>query len=316
MVDVTVLGAINWDINLFVDRFPEVGEEVPVREITRVPGGKAANVAVAAARVLGSGRAALIGCLGGDEIADAQIEILRGEGVVTSGIKVIEGEESGQAYIIIDKAGRNFINTYFGANLRLKPTDLHEPVISGLLREAGIVTIIDPPLETIEEAAGMGREYGKTVVWDAGVRSVLGVERLRKVLANVDYLVVNEVELRNLTGAANPEEARGILSKVNDEVRLIAKLGERGCVMVGPGEAARFKGVNLKELGMSVVNTVGCGDAFLGVFVASKAEGLDDWDALERANLAGALKAAKPETRGSPTRSELEKYLRLIKGKG
>jgi len=61
-----------------------------------------------------------------------------------------------------------------------------------------------------------------------------------------------------------------------------------------------FRAVNLKELGMNAINTVGCGDAFLGVFAASKSQGFEDKEALERANLAGALKATKPETRGSP----------------
>jgi len=33
LIAVAVLGAINWDINLFVKRFPEVGEEVAVEKI-------------------------------------------------------------------------------------------------------------------------------------------------------------------------------------------------------------------------------------------------------------------------------------------
>ncbi len=40
LVKICVVGAINWDINLFVERFPEIGEEVPVEKISRVPGGK------------------------------------------------------------------------------------------------------------------------------------------------------------------------------------------------------------------------------------------------------------------------------------
>jgi len=30
LVKICVAGAIDWDINLFVERFPEIGEEVPV----------------------------------------------------------------------------------------------------------------------------------------------------------------------------------------------------------------------------------------------------------------------------------------------
>jgi len=306
---VAVLGAINWDINLFVKRFPEVGEEVAVEKVTRVPGGKAANVAVAAARILGSGRASLIGCLGRDEVAEAQIKILKEEGVETSGIKILENEESGQAYILIDKDGRNMINTFFGANFKLMPKDLRIPVIHGLLLNAYIIAVIDPPLETIQEAVLTGKEKGKTVVWDAGVRSILGVTRLKKVLENIDYLVINQVEIKNLTGEDDPIAARDAVSRINDEIILIAKLGERGCVMIGPDEVIKVKAIDLKSLGMKVVNTVGCGDAFLGVFIASKAEGFDDKEALERANLAGAIKATRHETRGSPLKTELKKYL-------
>jgi ribokinase len=309
LVDVTVLGAVNWDINLFVKRFPEIGEEVPVERITRVPGGKAANVAVAAARILGKGHASVIGCLGRDTIAETQIKILEEEGVVTSGIELLDGEESGQAYIIIDEGGRNVINTYFGANMRLSPDILMAPQVLSLLRDSSTITVIDPPTQTIRKAVSIGRKEGKTVVWDAGVRSVLGVERLKEVLENVDYIVINEVELKNLTGESDPSIAWRTLSRTNSSIRLVAKLGSLGCMMISPDRAARVEAIDLERIGLKVVNTVGCGDAFLGVFIASKAEGLSDNEALERANLAGALKATRQETRGSPSKDELKKYV-------
>ncbi len=309
LVKICVAGAINWDINLFVERFPEIGEEVPVNRITRVPGGKAANVAVASARILGAGQAALIGCLGKDSIADEQIGILMEEGVVVSGIKSSVDAESGQAYIIIDRDGRNVINTLFGANLDLLPEDLHSQDIFDLLLECSIVTLIDPPVETITGATSLAKEHGKTVLWDAGVRSVLGIEELEGVLKNLDYLVVNQVEVRNLTGEEEPGKAWERLSKVNERLKLIVKLGEKGCSLISSDRKMMVPAVNLEELGLRVVNTVGCGDAFLGVFAAYKSQGLEDEEALERANLAGALKATKPETRGSPTRRELERYL-------
>jgi ribokinase len=309
MVKICVVGAINWDINLFVERFPEIGEEVPVKKITRVPGGKAANSAVASARILGPEQVALIGCLGKDSVAEQQLKILKEEGVAVSGIKTIEDVESGQAYILIDKNGRNVINTLFGANLRLTLKDLQVNEIYGLIKESSIVALVDPPLETIEAAATFAKKNGKFVVWDAGVRSVLGIEKLGKVLENLDCLVVNQVEVKNLTGEKEPKKAWKKLSTFNNRLRLIVKLGERGCSLMTSERMVTVPGVNLEKLGLKVVNTVGCGDAFLGMFVASKSQGLDDKECLERANLAGALKATKPETRGSPTKTEFEKYL-------
>jgi ribokinase len=320
MAKICVAGAINWDINLFVEKFPEIGEEIPVKKVTRVPGGKAANVAVASARILGPGQTALLGCLGKDAIAEQQMKILKDEGVDVSGVKMSEEAESGQAYIIIDEDGRNVINTLFGANLQLLPKDLQNERISRMLMKASIFTLVDPPIETIEAAASTARKHGKTVVWDAGVRSVLGVEKLKALLKSLDYLVLNQVEVKNLTGRQDVVEAWQRLSSVNSQLKIIVKLGEKGCSLIGADQSMNVPGVNLMKLGLQAVNTVGCGDAFLGVFVASKAQGLTDQESLERANLAGALKAARAETRGSPTRLELESYLnfmqkaRVVKG--
>ena len=58
MVGLITCGAINWDINLFLERLPRAGEEISIKEIQRVSGGTAANVAVAAARLLGPKRVA------------------------------------------------------------------------------------------------------------------------------------------------------------------------------------------------------------------------------------------------------------------
>jgi sugar/nucleoside kinase (ribokinase family) len=74
----------------------------------------------------------------------------------------------------------------------------------------------------------------------------------------------------------------------------------------------RIHGVSLSSLGMRVVNTVGCGDAFLGVLSASLVSGFEVSEALKRANLAGAFKATRPETRGSPTGRELEEFAQKV----
>jgi ribokinase len=247
--------------------------------------------------------------LGRDAIADQQISILENEGVVVSGIRNVEDAESGQAYILIDKNGKNIINTMFGANLKLTPEDFQDKAISDLLMESSIVTIIDPPLETIETASTLAKRKGKIVVWDAGVRSTLSVKKLNEVLKNLDYLTVNQVEVKNLTGEQAPLKAWERLSSVNNQLRLIVKLGEKGCSLVSSKQVITVPRIDLEKLGLKVVNTAGCGDAFLGVFTASKSQGLDDKECLERANLAGALKATKSETRGSPAIHEFEKYL-------
>ena len=49
--EITVVGSANLDLVVEVDRVPLVGETVLGGDLTRIPGGKGANQAVAAARL-------------------------------------------------------------------------------------------------------------------------------------------------------------------------------------------------------------------------------------------------------------------------
>ena len=307
-VRTVVIGAVNWDVNFFVKRFPHKGEEAIVERVTRVPGGKAGNTVVAAARLLGPAHAAIIGGLGKDSIGAEQVKIFEGEGVVTSGLKFFD-LESGQAYIAIDSNGANMIYKLSGANALITPKDLDDPVRSALISEAAVVAIMDPPFETGIRMAEKAKGLGKIVAWDPGVNSELGLENVRPLMKNLDYLVANEHEAANLAGARNPIAAAKKLAASNRGLKAVVKLGGRGCVMLGGGRKEVLPKLDMSALGLKVVNTVGCGDAFLGAFVSALSEGLSDLDALRWGNCAVGLKATRYETRGSPTREMILKYL-------
>jgi sugar/nucleoside kinase (ribokinase family) len=66
---------------------------------------------------------------------------------------------------------------------------------------------------------------------------------------------------------------------------------------------------HLERLGRRVVDTVGCWDAFIGAFAASKVMGLKDEEALRRGCAAGSFKATRKETRGGTTSYELDQIL-------
>ena len=309
MIKTVVAGAVNWDINLFIKEFRHKGEEVVVKRITRVPGGKAGNTAVAAARLLGPDKVAIFASMGNDSVAKQQTEIFRSEGVVTSGLKYCGEAESGQAYIAIDDEGANVIHKYSGANALFTPQDLKDPSRRELISEADVIAIMDPPLETSIRLAKMAKELGKVVAWDPGVRSELGAGAVSQLLENVDYVVANEHETANLSGSTDPKIAAARLSAVNNRIRVIVKLGAQGCVMYDVAKSSVISGLDLSALGLRAVNTVGCGDAFLGAFISALAEGRPDREALRWGNCAGGLKSTRFETRGSPTREVLLKHV-------
>ncbi len=294
MVKVCVIGAINWDINYFVDHLPAQGEEVLVERKDTCPGGTGANVATAAARLMATGEVAMLGGLGRDDIAQRQRTLMSAEGIDTEGVLTLDAE-SGQAHITIDANGENTIVTIMGANALVTPETLHTPAVERLLWAADVVVITDPPLEaisTIVELAG-----DAVLVWDPGVRIA---EAGPSLLERMDYLVLNEVE------------AKGLAPEVLQRTAMIEKLGKAGCRFSGPEGSIEASGVDLGVLELEAVNTVGCGDAFLGAFAASIASGLDVNESLARANLAGAINASRAETRGSPTLAELEEALERL----
>jgi ribokinase len=309
LIDVITVGAINWDMNIWVDDFPVPGEEVPVKKITRVPGGKAANVAVAAARVTQKNRVSLFGALGDDDIAKTQVRFLLSEGVDTSHIKFIHGVESGQACITIDKNGSNFIETLFAANHEFLPDDVLDPSRLAAINQCKVIAISDPIIPTAEKAAALGSKKGATILYDAGTKLDIGFKKLEGVLLHTTILVLNSVESKKMAGSTDPSEVRGILKKYDLDIGVIVKLGEKGCAYAGRNdETLALPALPLERLSLKVVNTVGCGDAFLGVLAASLSQGFSETQALERANVAGGLKATRAETRGSPYKKELENY--------
>jgi len=309
MVDLVCCGAINWDINLFLDSLPRTGEEVRVKEIQKVSGGTAANVSVAAARILGPDRVAFIGALGSDDIAERQLAILGEEGVDTSGVLKVADKGSGQAYITIGAMGENEIHTYFGANLCLMPQSLSDPERLRLLKEAKVAVIMDPPLETAEHMAKLCRADKITVIWDPGVYADLKFEAMAPTFRSVDYFVLNHLEFENLLGSSEPRQIVAELGSIKRGITVIVKMGKEGCTLCREGATIHMEAVPLDRLGLDVVNTVGCGDAFIGAFAAAIVEGIDDVEALRRGCAAGSFKATRKKTRGGPTLKQLQEIL-------
>jgi ribokinase len=301
-----VMGAVNWDIIAFEERFARPGEEVPVKKVEEFSGGKGANVAVAAARILGRGRVGFLGALGDDDIAGRQVSALKAEGVATDGLVWVRGARSGRAYILVDSNGRKTIHTHFGANERMVPEHLSAVGPASIIAKTEMMIIMDSPLPAAVAAVRAARARGAKVIYSPGVRSREGARALEGVIGRSEYVVVDTHELRNLCREGDEEKALRRFRDAHPRLTVVATLGAKGCVVAKDGMTTNVSGVNLALLERKAVNSAGSGDAFLGVFASYILMGYGPLDAASWANLAGALKATRYETRGSPTRRELE----------
>jgi len=307
MATVLVCGAINWDTTCLVEHLPFPGEEVTCNSVSEVPGGTGANVAVAAARILGPGEVALFAALGRDGISDMQLTILDAEGVEHGPIARIQGQSSGHAYIFVDHTGQNVIASNLGANSALSTRHIRIGKVHTLLQECHCIALTDPPLPVASDLLRAAASRDLPVLWDPGTLARHGWDVLVPLASQVDSLFVNEAEANWLFGTADPRDIVRSLDHRGAPSHLVLKMGARGSLLidVGSGGTTEIPPLPIDALGLQVVSAVGCGDVFLGAFAAYRSRGRERGEALLMASAAAGLNATRPETRGGPTEALL-----------
>ncbi len=115
-VSLTVVGSINLDLVARVEHLPRPGETLSATAFDRIPGGKGANQAVAAARL--GAEVTLVGAVGDDAAADEALANLREAGVE---LDLETVGSTGIALILVAADGENQIVVVPGANALVTP---------------------------------------------------------------------------------------------------------------------------------------------------------------------------------------------------
>ena len=107
-----------------------------------------------------------------------------------------------------------------------------------------------------------------------------------------DYLFFNESEaaamsMTDISSVKNAQEAAGSIA-THYNAAVIVTLGERGALLAKGGVGWMADGYPV-----SVKDTQGAGDTFMGVFAAGLIFGMDPEQALLRANVAAALSVSR-----------------------
>lgn len=267
-----VVGSVNLDLVARCERLPRPGETVGGATFARIPGGKGANQAVAAARLGASVR--MVAAVGADAVAGEALAGLRAAGV-DLGRLAVKDDHTGVALILVDAAGENEIVVAPGANGRLAGADVD-------VGEADAVVVqLEIPDEAVEEAARQARFL------------CLNAAPARAVAVSPDLLVVNRYE----------HEAVGDLG-----APLVAITHGAGGAVLREGGVEVARAVPPPVL---AVDGTAAGDAFTACLIVSLLEGRDRAEALARACAAGALAASRPGAQPSlPTSDEVDKILR------
>jgi ribokinase len=244
VLDVVVVGSANVDLILPVQRIPRPGETVLAGGMTRGPGGKGANQAVAAARA--GARTAMVASLGVDDSGALLRDALASSGVDLSLVSSTT-TPTGTAIIIVDAGGENSIVVAPGANGELTLSEASTRAIGGAKI---VLSQLEIPFPTVHAAAAMSSYFILNAAPAAELPDVL--------LANVDLLVVNETEAEAIAGS----DRSALLKRVPAAV---VTLGAAGAVILTRGADE----IAVAGVPVDVVDTTAAGDTFCGVLAAA-----------------------------------------------
>lgn len=281
-LELVAIGDINWDVLLSLPRLPGPDEEVELEGIHECPGGDAANVAVAFARL--GGRAGMVGAVGTDPAGRRLREHLAAAGVDVERLLTVDGP-SGRAFSLVEPGGiRRLIYTR-GANAArsLSPEDL------AYVRTAEWLYVADPTPATVE---ALGRWYREErglprLALDPGsAGAAKGTDYFAPLIPHISALFLNEGEAQALSRGRDLKEAVELL--LGAVPLVVVKRGERGALV-----ATRDRTLTVPGFPVHAVDTTGCGDAFNAAFLSALVRGKGLREAARWGNAAGALVARR-----------------------
>lgn len=280
---IAVVGSVNQDLMIGVDRLPQPGETILAHDLERRSGGKGANQAVAVAAA-GSG-CFLVGAVGDDSAGAELTAALTAARVDAGHVHTLSGVPTGTAVVLVDPRGENSIVVAAGANGAVTP-ELVRRSLATLPQLDAVLAQAELSVACIEAAASHAESLE--------VRFVLNLAPYvtvpASVLALCDPLVVNEIEAADLAaeqglGSGGPQSsAEGL-----------AGLCRSVIITVG-GEGALYrrgdKGASIAAPRVTVVDTTGAGDAFVGAMVSNLAAS-GDLEAACRAGIEAGSRAVQ-----------------------
>lgn len=273
MKKIVVVGSLNMDVVIETPHMPECGETISGKNVTMVPGGKGANQAYAVGKL--GGDVTMIGAVGMDASGEALLDNLKSVNVNVSGVRQLDNNVTGQAFITVDENGDNAIIIIAGSNGLVTKEIVDEN--AEILRESDIVIMqLEIPLDVVEYVKEFALKEGKTVIVDPAPAVPNIPEEFWK---GIDYIKPNETELAILTGLkieTKEELVQGARVMIGKGVKnVIVTLGEEGCLLVTKEKEEFFPSYKVKA-----IDTTAAGDSFTAAFALALSQEADYKDAI------------------------------------
>lgn len=299
---ILVVGSINMDFILQMERVPHRGETILGKDYKLAPGGKGANQAVAASRL--DGQVTFVGRVGEDSNGKRLMTQLEEEDIDINYICVDTTSNTGLAVIMLEDSGDNRIVVYSGANMNIAMENVEkafEKDYDAVLLQLEIAD--DIVLGTFK----LAKEKGIPVVLDTAPARSIPLNEFK----GIDIISPNETEATALTGIEvnsfqSARQAAKVLQSLCDPKYVVIKMGSKGAMAF---DCCNF--LHIPAYNVDVVDTTAAGDAFTAAMAVEYIRSGDIKQAVEFANAVGALTVTKLGAQPSlPTRREVDKFIK------
>ncbi len=260
MENICILGSINMDLVLGVDRMVKPGETILSKGFQKIPGGKGANQAVAARRL--GGNVCMIASVGKDENGYSIVEALKKDNIDVNNISYSDSNPTGMAIITVDSLGNNSIIVVPGANMEIDEKSIQN--LEQVIKNSKIlVAQFETPVEATIKAFRIAKENGVTTVLNPAPAKSIPEELLKF----TDIIAPNETEAFELTNIQVKDEdsVREASNKFLEKgVKfVIITLGEKGAAIANKDKVSIVPAYKVKA-----IDTTAAGDSFIGALIS------------------------------------------------
>ncbi|MFN4046178.1 MAG: PfkB family carbohydrate kinase, partial [Acidilobaceae archaeon] len=285
------VGNVNVDVSLTLDSYPEPGSNVVATGLWIGIGGAAVNYAALVSRW--GYKASVVSIVNPLAVKLGILEELQRLGIDISYVRVVEGEPNIAVILMSPGESLRTIISYRGASRTLEGFMI--PPIGDHIHFAST------PGRVIVEAREALK--GKTSSYDPGGEVSRDPRGVLEAIGYVDWIFVNERELRKLTSSEDTGEAGKLLR--GRTRMLIVKRGPWGATVISKETTIEAGAPRINK----IADVTGTGDAFNAAFNIIYKETGNTEKALKTAVTAGALKATLRGSSTMPERELVEKHM-------
>ena len=266
-------GSCNIDYVYLLDHIVASGETEETSGLNVFPGGKGLNQSIAIARA--GKKVYHAGCIG--EGGDFLVELLKNNGVDVSFVERVDSK-TGHAIIQVGKNGDNSIFLYPGSN-RMISNEHIDRVLAHF--SAGDILLLQNEINGLDYIIKKAYKKGMSIFLNPSPCSV----EIKSIDLNmISYLVLNELEIKEITGCSDFMCALQYLKENFPKLKVMLTLGKSGCVYQDEKGQSFCPAIKVQA-----VDTTGAGDTFTGYFISGISDGQEIEKTLKIATCAAAI---------------------------